>query len=116
MRTRAAAYEQSALADQVTDTAGRIGRTLPNGVLAGGAVREVLDDALGTTIQHCLRIADGLEQLAIESLRRADVCRRYERVYAAYEASRDAWLATPVEARPWRAPVMPSPPARWVTV
>ena len=83
MRTRAAAYEQSArwfraLADQVTETAGRIGRSLPNGVLAGGAVREVLDEALGTTIQHCLRIADGLEQLAVESLRRADVCRRYE--------------------------------------
>ena len=80
MRTRAAAYEQSArwfraLAEQVVDTAGGIGRSLPHGVLDGGAVRDVLDDVLGTTIRQSLRIAADLDRLAVgvESPRR--VCR-----------------------------------------
>ena len=119
MRTRAAAYEHSArwfraLAGQVIDSAGRVGRSLPNGVLAGGAVRDVLDDALGATIRHSLRIAGELEQLAGESQRRAEVCRRYEHAFASYVAAREAWLAMPVDARPWRAPAMPTPPAPWV--
>ena len=119
MRTRAAAYEQSArwfraLAEQVIDTAGGIGRSLPHGVLGGGAVRDVLDDVLGTTIQHSLRIAADLDRLAEESTRRAEVCRRYERAVASYEAERDAWLGTPVMVRSWRGPVMPAPPAPWV--
>lgn len=119
MRTRAAAYEQSArwfraLAEQVVDTAGVIGRSLPHGVLDGGAVRDVLDDALGTTIRQSLRIAADLDRLAEESSRRAAVCHRYERALASYEADRDAWLATPVVARSWRGPVMPAPPAPWV--
>jgi hypothetical protein len=84
-------------------------------VLDGGAVRDVLDDVLGTTIRHSLRIADDLDRLAAESSRRADVCRRYERAVATYEAERDTWLATPVAVRSWRCPVMPAPPAPWVT-
>jgi hypothetical protein len=119
MRTRGAAYEQSArwfraLAEQVVDTAGGIGRSLPHGVLDGGAVRDVLDEMLGTTIQHSLRIAAELDRLAAESSRRADVCRRYERALASYEGARDAWLATPVVVRSWRCPAMPVPPAPWV--
>ena len=65
MRTRAAAYEQSArwfraLAEQVVDTAGGVGRSLPHGVLDAGAVRYLLDDVIGTTIRQPLRIAAGL--------------------------------------------------------
>ena len=119
MRTRAAAYEQSARwfraqADEVMETAGTVARSLPTGVLAGGAVRDVLDDTLGTTVQNCRRVADELQALAIESARRAQVCRDYEDAVARYDTARRAWLTVPVDERAWRGPVMPSPPAPWV--
>lgn len=119
MRTRAALYEESASwfrhrSMEAEEAARTVSRSLPPSTLAGGAVREALDDAMGVSIQNLRDLAGVLQHLALESMRRALVCREYDMLLRRHRAALDSWLATPASQRGALGPSAPRPPAAWV--